>query len=267
MRKPSDKKNNRSSDRRQGLEPTPPTAVRLQKYLADRGLCSRRQADRMIADAEVMVNGKTAVLGQKVIPGVDQVTIPGQHVPEQLLPRVTVALNKPRGFLSSNHDPHHDRTVFDLLPPSFQRLRLFCAGRLDKESEGLLILTNDGELAHKITHPSSGIIKRYQVELHKPLKAEIIPRLLKGMEVEGEWLQASKVIPAERGPDAGRRVEVHLQQGKKREIRRLFEAHGYFVERLKRFQIGNFTLRGLAPGAAKELNSKEIHLLLDQQGQ
>ncbi len=224
-------------------------------------MCSRREADRRIAAGEIMVNGKPATLGQKVKPGVDLIVIPGESVPEPTTKTVTLAMHKPRGLICSNSDPHHHNTVFDLLPPRYSQLRLFCAGRLDKDSEGLLILTNDGALAHHLTHPSSGLIKRYRVELNKPFNEKLIPRLLDGVNVEGERLRAARVIPASRGPEAGRRLEVHLQQGRKREIRRMFEVCGYFVKRLKRYQIGSYLLRGIAPGATKELNENELALL------
>lgn len=238
-----------------------PAPVRLQKYLAAGGLCSRREADRRIAAGEVMVNGKPAVPGQSITPGVDLIVIPGESVPEPQGKTVTLAMNKPRGVICSNSDPHHHDTVFDLLPPRYRELRMFCAGRLDKDSEGLLILTNDGALTHRLTHPSAGIIKRYRVELQKPFNTKLIPRLLEGVEFEGEQLRATRVIPASRGPEAGRRLEVHLQQGRKREIRRMFEVCGYFVKRLKRIQIGGYVLRGIPPGATKELNQNELALL------
>lgn len=239
-----------------------PTSIRLQKYLAASGLCSRREADRRIAAGEVMVNGKPAVPGQRVTPGVDLIVIPGESVPEPQAKSVVLAMNKPRGVICSNHDPHHERTVFDLLPPRYRGMRMFCAGRLDKDSEGLLILTNDGALAHRLTHPSSGIIKRYLVELQKPFNTDLIPRLLEGVMHEGEVLRAARIIPANRGPEADRRLEVHLQQGRKREIRRMFEVCGYYVKRLKRVQIGDYLLRGIPPGTIKELNQNDLTLLL-----
>src|SRR5690606_35062256 len=117
-----------------------PEPIRLQKFLADTGVCSRRAAEAMIAAGEVFVNGKQAETGQKVVPGVDKVTVNGRTVRARPQPKMTLAVNKPRGLICSNEDPHNPETIFSLLPPELARLRFFCAGRLDKDSEGLVIL-------------------------------------------------------------------------------------------------------------------------------
>ena len=139
---------------------------------------------------------------------------------------------------------------------------MFCAGRLDKDSEGLLVITNDGDLAHRLTHPSNQIVKRYRVVLHRDFNKADIPKLLNGVEDEGDFLKAEKVIPA---PDVGeghaRRLEVHLHHGKKREVRRLFEANRYFVKKLVRVQIGQMVLKGMAKGGIKILGKKDIDRL------
>ncbi|MES2692761.1 MAG: S4 domain-containing protein, partial [Verrucomicrobiota bacterium] len=119
--------------------------IRVQKFIADAGLCSRRNAEALIVQGEVWVNGKIATPGQKVTPGVDKVTVSGKIVRSTAQPRLTVAVNKPRGLVCSNEDPHHAATVFDLLPREFSKFRFFCAGRLDLDSEGLVILTTDGD--------------------------------------------------------------------------------------------------------------------------
>ncbi len=241
------------------MEATGP--IRIQKYLSDRGICSRRQAEAWIADGQVEVNGRIAQLGDRIDPVRDKILLRGHPLPDANIPKVTLMMNKPVGVISSNRDPHNSQTVFDLLPPHYRKLHLYCAGRLDKDSEGLLILTNDGELAQRLSHPSGQVVKRYHVLLHRPFNPEIIPKLLRGVESEGEHLQARKVIPASRGPDHERRVEVHLDQGRKREIRRLFENFGYYVKRLRRYQIGGLILRKLAPGAVRQLSAKDIDLI------
>lgn len=239
--------------------------VRLQKYLADQGIASRRQAEVFIEEGRVEVNGETAQLGQKVMPDRDRVTLDGQQIRAKTIPTVVLAMHKPRGVLCSNDDPHHERTVFDLLPPFYSEYRLFCAGRLDKDSEGLLILTNDGALSQRLTHPSNNVIKRYHVTVNKPFDSNDIRTMLNGITYEGERLQAEKVIPETRGGMEGAcRLEIHLRHGRKREIRRLLEALGYFVKRLKRFQIGAFKLRGIGPGSVKELGKKDIALLFSE---
>jgi 23S rRNA pseudouridine2605 synthase len=246
------------------MESADPAWPRLQKYLADRGVCSRRAAEAWIADGQVRVNGLPVQLGHRVNPHTDVITVRGRPLPPDPTPRVTLLMNKPRGFLCTNRDPLHPdtNTVFALLPRQYQKLRLFCAGRLDKDSEGLLVLTNDGDLVHRLTHPSGGVVKRYQVTVNRDFDQSLIPRLIRGVMSEGEHLRALKIIPARHGPKAPCRFEIHLDQGHKREIRRLLETFGYFVKRLRRVQIGDLVLRKLGPGQIRPLAAKEKALLL-----
>ncbi|CAI8276636.1 MAG: Ribosomal large subunit pseudouridine synthase B [Opitutia bacterium UBA7350] len=238
-----------------------PEAQRLQKIIAHTGLCSRREAEALIRDGKVRHNGKIAELGDKGFPE-DAIFVNKKPLSKESTRPITLVLNKPKGFLCTNSDPHGGQTVFELLPPDLQRQRMFCAGRLDKDSEGLLVLTNDGDLAHRLTHPSSQIIKKYRVVLHRDFIKADIPKLLNGVEDEGELLQAEKVIPApEVGEGHARRLEVHLHHGKKREIRRLFEANRYFVKKLVRTQIGQMILKGMPKGGIKILRQKEIERL------
>ncbi len=238
--------------------------MRLQKFLSAAGIASRRAAEQLILDGEVLVNGKTAELGRKIDPDQDRVTVSGRRVrfsPDKAA-RVTLLMNKPTGYLCSHGDPHHGRTIYDLLPKEYEGRRFFCAGRLDLNSEGLLILTTDGDLANRIMHPASQVVKRYQVHLHKPFPKEKIPLLLRGVETEGEHLRAERAFPL--GPDRGDGVstmEVHLHHGRKREIRRLFEALGFHVKRLKRFRIGDLTVRGIPAGAVRKLGEKDLRSL------
>jgi 23S rRNA pseudouridine2605 synthase len=236
-------------------------AERLQKIIANAGLCSRREAERLIEDGAVRHNGKIAQLGDKGLP-TDAIFVNKKPLPTEAARPVTLILNKPKGFLCTNTDPHGGQTVFELLPADLQRQRMFCAGRLDKDSEGLLVITNDGDLAHRLTHPSNQIVKRYRVVLHRDFNKADIPKLLNGVEDDGDFLKAEKVIPA---PDMGeghaRRLEVHLHHGKKREVRRLFEANRYFVKKLVRVQIGQMVLKGIAKGGIKILGKKDIQRL------
>lgn len=240
------------------------TTVRLQKLIADAGYCSRRAAEELIRSGEVTVNGEVAEIGRKADPDRDRILVSGRPLRARREASLTLAMHKPRGYLCSNHDPHHEKTVFDLLPAELSRVRLFCAGRLDKNSEGLLILTSDGDLAHRILHPSRKITKRYRVQLNRPFPRDTLPRLLKGVRHEGELLRPDKVIllGREKNPSASDHLEVHLHQGRKREVRRLFEAVGFHVKRLKRVQIGAYVLKGLGPGSSRVLGPDDIKALL-----
>ena len=234
-------------------------SVRIQKFIADAGLCSRRAAEAMIAAGEVYVNGERAGPGQKVTPGTDKVTVRGKAVRAVAQAKLTFAVHKPRGFVCSNSDPHADATIFDLLPRDLARLRLFCAGRLDKDSEGLVILTSDGDLANKLMHPSNDVVKRYHVTLEEPFPGGRLRQLLKGVLIEGEHLKVERAALVNPGTSkTSRNLDVHMHHGKKREIRQLFLALGYPVKRLRRYQIGAFPLRGIPLRGVKQLSTKEI---------
>lgn len=236
--------------------------VRLQKVISEAGIASRREAEVLIQEGLVSVNGKTATLGQKVNSIHDTIKVKGKLLKKPITKQtIVLAMNKPCGFICSHKDPVHSETIYDLLPTKYLKEKWICAGRLDKDSEGLVILTNDGKIANEIMHPSKGITKQYLVTLNKFFDENLIPKILKGIRHEGEHLFASKVIPVKKGPKNKYQVEVHLEEGRKREIKRLFGAFGYFVDRLLRFQIGKFVLKGIAKGAVKELNDKELDLL------
>lgn len=239
-----------------------PEPIRLQKYLADAGICSRRAAEALIAQGQVWVNGTAASLGQKVTPGVDRITTGGKAVRSTVQPRVTLAMHKPRGLVCSNDDPHNPETIFTVVPREFSKLRFFCAGRLDKDSEGLVILTTDGDLAHRLMHPSNIVVKRYHVILEKPFSAKRLGLLVKGVTVEGERLKverAALINPTPAGESTN--LDVHMHHGKKREIRQLFTTLGYDVKRLRRYQIGGFRLKGIPLRAMKKLSPGEIETL------
>ena len=236
--------------------------LRLQKYIADAGVCSRRSAEALIFQGEVWVNGAKAVLGQKITPGVDKVTVSGKAVRPVAQPRITLAMNKPRGLVCTNDDPHHTKTIFSVLPRELAQYRFFCAGRLDLDSEGLVILTTDGDLAHRLMHPSNVVVKRYHVILKQPFPAARLPLLVKGIVLEGERLKVERAALI--NPGAGgtaTNLDVHMHHGKKREIRLLFTTLGYDVKRLRRYQIGALQLKGIPLHAMKVLTTKEIELL------
>ena len=236
--------------------------IRLQKFIADAGVCSRRAAEQLIAQGEVRVNGAAANLGQKITPGVDRVTVEGKPVRTSTQPRITVAVHKPRGLVCSNDDPHHAATVFALLPREFAKFRFFCAGRLDLDSEGLVILTTDGDLAHRLMHPSNVVVKRYHVVLKQPFPAARLPQLVRGLLIEGERMKVERAALINAGPaGASTDLDVHLLHGKKREIRQVFTALGFDVKRLRRYQIGALQLKGIPLRAGKVLSTKEVDAL------
>ncbi len=238
------------------------TSLRLQKFLADAGVCSRRAAEAAITEGEVWVNSKPATIGQKIDPEFDKVTFRGKPVKPQAQPRITLAVHKPRGLICSNDDPFNPETVFSLLPRTMTRYRFFCAGRLDKDSEGLLILTTDGDLAHRLMHPASFVVKRYAVRLETPFPTLRIRSLIKGVIFDGERLKVEHaLLLSPRADGSSTSLDVHLHHGKKREIRQLFLALGYPVKRLRRYQIGALRLKGIPVNGAKILSPKEIDLL------
>jgi len=237
-------------------------SVRIQKFLADAGLCSRRAAEALIAAGDVYVNGERATPGRKITPGTDKVVVRGRTVKALAQPKLTFALHKPRGVVCTNSDPHAAITIFDLLPRELANLRLFCAGRLDKDSEGLVILTTDGDLANRLMHPSSTVVKRYHVVLEEPFPGGRLGQLLKGVVVEGEQLKVERAtLVNPRADRTSASLDVHMHHGKKREIRQLFLALGHPVKRLRRYQIGAFPLRGIPLRGVKQLSNKEIQSL------
>ncbi len=236
--------------------------VRVQKFIADSGVCSRRAAEALIVQGEVWVNGKTATAGQKISPGVDKVTVSGKSVRVTAQPRITVAVHKPRGLVCSNDDPHHAATVFELLPRELSKYRFFCAGRLDLDSEGLVILTTDGDLANRLMHPSQVVVKRYHVMLKAPFPSARLPQLIRGVTIEGERLKVERaaLINADASKSATG-LDVHMHHGKKREIRQLFMTLGFDVKRLRRYQIGALPLKGIPLRAGKILSTREVESL------
>jgi 23S rRNA pseudouridine2605 synthase len=237
----------------------PAEPIRLQKYLAEAGICSRRAAETLVAEGLVRINGQPATLGVRVTPGVDRVVVDGKTVKSVPQARLTLAVNKPRGLVCTNHDPHNPDTVFSLVPREFSRLRFFCAGRLDKDSEGLVILTTDGELAHRLMHPSHGVVKRYHVSLKTPFPAGRLRTLVTGIVVEGERLKVERASLVNPGAGAASTdLDVHMLHGRKREIRQLFSVLGYDVRRLRRYQIGAVRLQGIPLRGGKQLTNKDL---------
>lgn len=223
--------------------------MRLNRFLAAAGLGSRRACDELIRSGAVVINGTHIdELATQVEPG-DDVRVHGRQV--RVARAVTLLFNKPRGYLVTRSDERGRRTIYDLLPPEFSAL--FHVGRLDKESEGLLLLTNDGDLAQRLTHPSHEIEKEYEVTLDKAFDAAHSAKLLKGFHIEGGRARFESLRPL--APD---RLKVVLRQGLKRQIRLMFYALGYEVVRLKRTRIGGVSDPRIPSGSCRHLTAREL---------
>ncbi len=229
--------------------------VRLNKFLAHAGVCSRREADRFIETGRVRVNGLVVdELGLKIDPSRDRVDVDGRKVrPAQEKP-VYLLLYKPRGSVVTVKDPFGRPTVMDLLPKL--ATRIYPVGRLDADSEGALLFTNDGDTAYRLTHPKHEIGKTYDVRIEGEPAAEDLDKLRHGIFLEGRRTAPSVIRVVKR---LGRRtiLRVQIREGRKREIRKMFEALGHPVERLLRVDFAGLTLAGLKSGQWRQLTAKE----------
>jgi 23S rRNA pseudouridine2605 synthase len=230
--------------------------LRLQKIIAGYGYASRRSAETLITEGRVRVNGQTVTrLGFKVPVGAT-VEIDGRLI-NRNVPRVYIVMNKPAGYVCSKKDPQGRRVVYELLDKETRRAGVNTVGRLDCMSEGLLILTNDGEFAHRIAHPSGGIVKKYEVTTEEPIPYNLVDTWKKGVYINGTRYRIEDYA---RFTD--RKVTVSLREGKNREIRRLFSSIRVDVVTLKRIAIGSLSLGGLPTGRYRELSAGEMHELL-----
>ncbi len=233
------------------------TVMRLQKFLANAGVSSRRKAEELISGGRVKVNGRVVTeLGTKVDDAQDAVVVNGKKIePAQT---VWIALNKPRGYLSTRKDPQGRPTVYDLLPPALHGL--FYVGRLDLDSEGLLLLTNDGDTANRMLHPRYEVERVYEVLVRGEVKPDKIDMLLDGVELDDGVATAErvKVLGVTRNE---MRLQLTLREGKKREVRRMLWAVGHKVLRLKRLSYGPIKLNRLAEGKWRKLTEAELRQL------
>ena len=231
-------------------------AIRLNKYLSNAGVCSRREADVLIQTGVVTVNGKIITeLGYKIKPG-DIVQYDGETINAET--KRYVLLNKPKGFITTMDDPRGRKTVMTLVSKAC-RERVYPVGRLDRETTGLLLFTNDGDMAKKLTHPRYQARKIYHVELHKPVSKEDLEKLLSGIDLEDGRTKVDKAAFVEVGNN--REVGVELHSGQNRIVRRLFEAIGYNVVRLDRVQFAGLTKKDLPRGMFRHLTEQEVAFL------
>ena len=230
--------------------------IRLNRFIANAGVCSRREADTFIAAGMVQINGKVVTeLGTKVLP-TDEVRFDGNRISAEK--KVYLLLNKPKDFVTTTDDPHADKIVMDLIKDAcFERI--YPVGRLDRNTTGLLLFTNDGDLSKRLTHPSHQMKKIYQVSLDKPVSIEHLQQIADGIELEDGRIAADAIsyISNEETSEVG--IEIH--SGRNRIVRRIFEHLGYRVKKLDRVMYAGLTKKNLPRGKYRFLTEKEVAFL------
>lgn len=230
--------------------------VRLNKFIANAGICSRREADTFISAGSVMVNGKVITeMGFQVKPG-DEVRFDGKRIVREK--KEYILLNKPKNFITTTRDERGRKTVMDLVGNA-SKSRLYPVGRLDRNTTGLLLFTNDGDMAKTLTHPKHGVRKVYHVHLDKALKKEDLIKIQKGLELEDGPIEVDQVSYIADSPK--REVGIELHSGRNRIVRRIFESLGYEVVRLDRVVFAGLTKKDLPRGHWRPLSEQEINNL------
>ena len=234
--------------------------VRLQKVLSQAGVSSRRAAEKLIADGRVSVNGKTILtMGVRVDPQKDDIRVDGRRIKAAARLRY-ILLYKPTGFVTTRSDPQRRRTVMDLLVGV--RDYVYPVGRLDYDTEGLLLLTNDGDLAARLTHPRHGVARTYEAKVAGMPDREAIEKLRRGIPLDGHrTLPADVMLLNEGRRDADGVLRLTIREGRNRQVRRMCEAVGHPVQQLKRTKFGGLGDRRLRPGDWRELKAEEIAAL------
>ena len=232
--------------------------MRLNKFLASAGVASRRHSDQLILEGKICVNGKVVnTPGVQINEKKDKVTYDGK---ELSLPSsfVYIKLNKPKGYICSASDEKGRKTIYDLIPTEE---RLFSIGRLDYDTEGLIILTNDGDFANRVAHPSFSLEKEYQVTVEGKIVESELAVMRKGAVVDGERMPPAKVTLLS-GDEKTTKLSVVINEGQNRQVRRMFEAIGRVIILLKRVRIGGVKLGGLSRGEFRDLKEEELNLLI-----
>ena len=231
--------------------------IRLNKYISNAGICSRREADELIESGVVQVNGKTITeMGYRVKPS-DIIKYGGQTLKKERM--VYLVLNKPKDYITTVDDPQKRRTVLELVQNACKE-RIYPVGRLDRSTTGLLMFTNDGELTKKLTHPRYGVRKIYHVELDKPLKRQDLDQISEGLELEDGEIKVDEISYVGDGKDKTQ-IGVELHSGKNRIVRRIFEHLGYNVRKLDRVMFGSLTKKELPRGRWRFLTDAEVGIL------
>ena len=230
--------------------------IRLNKFIANSGVCSRREADTLIQAGVVTVNGEVVTeLGTKINVLKDEVKFNGERLKGEQ--KVYVVMNKPKGYVTTASDPHAEKTVMDLMKDC--TYRVFPVGRLDKSTTGVLMLTNDGEMAERLTHPSFDKKKIYQVILDHDLKQEDFDKILQGIELNDGEIKADELEFIDEHDR--RRLGIEIHSGKNRIVRRIFESLGYEVRALDRVYFAGLTKKGLKKGEWRYLTDSEVSIL------
>ena len=248
--------------------------ARLSKVLAAAGIASRRGADELIAGGRVTVDGRPAVLGERVDPERAAITVDGRSIASATAQHVYLAMHKPAGVTSTVRDRHAERTVLDLVPPDLRATRLYPVGRLDRDSEGLILLTNDGDWADAVLHPRHAVAREYAVAVRRPLDARQLATLTEGLELE-EGLARASAVREQTRTETRRLAELveppidpvltwyraTLEHGWKRQLRRMFRAVHAPVQRLVRVRLGPLRIDDLRAGEVRPLGRSEIRRL------
>ena len=233
--------------------------VRLQKFIADAGLMSRRAAEEEIKQGNVSVNGHVAELGMKISPKTDIVVLRNKRIKYENREYTYIMLNKPRGYLSSTSDDRGRKCITDLITET--DARIYPVGRLDLISEGLILLTDDGELKNRLTHPSTSLPKVYRVKVAEQVSESQYDILTSPLVIDGYEIKPVEVNVAERD-DSGTVLKMTLKEGRNRQIRKMCEIAGLTVKRLSRVSIGDIKLNNLPVGKWRYLDDEEIKYLL-----
>lgn len=234
--------------------------IRVQKYLADCGICSRRAAEALIEEGRVTIGARKAILGDKVMSDATSIKVDGEQIYPRKKDKTYIMLYKPRGYVVTAKDEMGRKCVTDLVKK--EKARLFPVGRLDKDSEGLLLMTNDGDLANKLMHPSNNIPKTYRTIVRGKASSEALQKMASGIYLEElDYTTRSCDIDVHEVREDKTILLITIYEGKNRQIRRMCEAVGLEILRLKRERIGKLSIGGLSSGKYRKLTDKEVEYL------
>jgi 23S rRNA pseudouridine2605 synthase len=232
--------------------------IRLNKILASAGICSRRGADQLIEEGKVKLNGSICIkLGELADPLKDFITVNGKHISKNPPKKITYLLNKPEGYICSSKSYGDDKLTIDLIKD--KKARLFTVGRLDKLTKGLILVTSEGDFAHKVMHPSSNIERQYTIRSKEEITPSMIEKMRKGTYIEGK-----KIVPVAVAKIKAKALKITVMEGKNHEVRILADRSGITISELKRVRLGNLELGYLPEGAYRILTEKEKKALFEK---